>query len=139
MKKIWMIEDNEDHALLIKRGIEDENCAATHFSDPLEALKACKEVQTQDQKPDLILLDLKLPGMDGFEVLKNLKQLKWFERVPIIMLSTSSRKEEIQTAYQLGVSGYVVKSEDFGNLTAKLKRIKDYWFHTVEIPNQVAG
>ena len=135
MKKVFMIEDNEDHAFLIRRGVEDENCVVTHYPNPLEALKACREIQTQEAKPDLILLDLKLPGMDGFEVLKNLKQMKWFEHIPVVMLSTSCRKEEIQMAYQLGASGYIVKSEDFGGLTAKLKRLKDYWFHTVEIPN----
>ncbi|MBI4372544.1 MAG: response regulator [Candidatus Omnitrophica bacterium] len=137
MKSVFMIEDNEDHALLIRRGMEDEDCKVTHYPDPLQAIKACEDIQSQDAKPDLVLLDLKLPGMDGFEVLKRLKQLKWFEHVPIIILSTSCRKEEIQTAYQLGAASYIVKSEDFQELTAKLKRLKDYWFHTVEAPNQV--
>ncbi len=134
MKKIFMIEDNEDHALLIRRGVESEDCMVTHYQDGLGALKACETIQSQDQKPDLILLDLKLPGMDGFEVLKNLKKLKWFEQVPVVMLTTSRRREEIEKAYQLGAVGYVVKSEDFGELIAKLKRVKDYWFHTVEAP-----
>ncbi|MBI4357719.1 MAG: response regulator [Candidatus Omnitrophica bacterium] len=134
MKKIFMIEDNEDHALLIRRGLEGDDSSVTHYSDGPEAVKACRQIQTQDMKPDLILLDLKLPGMDGFEVLKSLRSLKWFEHVPIVMLTTSSRKEEIEKAYQLGASGYVTKTEDFGELVAKLKRVKDYWFHTVEIP-----
>ncbi len=134
MKKIFMIEDNEDHALLIRRAIEDTECSVTHYQDGLDAMKVCETIQTQEQKPDLILLDLKLPGMDGFEVLKNLKKLKWFEQVPIVMLTTSCRREEIEKAYQLGAVGYVVKSEDFGELIAKLKRVKDYWFHTVETP-----
>ena len=135
MKKVFMIEDNEDHALLIRRGIEDSNCVVTHYLDPSEALKAFQGLQTQDEKPDLILLDMKLPGMDGFEVLKQLKQTKWFDRIPVVMLSTSCRKEEIQAAYQLGASGYVIKSENFSELMAKLKRVKDYWFNTVETPS----
>ena len=134
MKKILMIEDNEDHALLIRRGLEDGDCNVTHYQDGLEALKACEAIDAQDLRPDLILLDLKLPGMDGFEVLKSLKNLKWFERVPIVMLTTSCRREEIEKAYQLGAAGFVVKAEDFGVLMAKLKRVKDYWFHTVELP-----
>ena len=129
-----MIEDNEDHALLIRKGIEGADCVVTHFPDGPVAVKACHEIQTQDQRPDLVLLDLKLPGMDGFEVLKNLKQVKWFEHVPIVILTTSCRREEIEKAYQLGAAGFVVKAEDFGELIAKLKRVKDYWFHTVEAP-----
>ena len=134
MKKIFMIEDNEDHALLIRKGIEGADCVVTHYSDGPVAVKACQDIETQDQRPDLVLLDLKLPGMDGFEVLKSLKKVKWFEHVPIVILTTSCRREEIEKAYQLGASGFVVKSEDFGELIAKLKRVKDYWFHTVEAP-----
>ena len=135
MKKIFMIEDNEDHALLIRRGVESEDCTVIHHQDGLVALKACEAIQSQEQKPDLILLDLKLPGMDGFEVLKNLKKLKCFEQVPVVMLTTSCRREEIEKAYRLGAVGYVVKSEDFSELIAKLKRVKDYWFYTVEAPS----
>ncbi len=134
MKKIFMIEDNEDHALLIRRAIEDADCSVTHYQDGLDAMKACEAIQNQDQRPDLILLDLKLPGMDGFEVLTNLKKIKRFEPVPVVMLTTSCRREEIEKAYQLGASGYVVKSEDFAELITKLKHVKDYWFHTVEAP-----
>ena len=135
MKKIFMVEDNEDHALLIRRGIENGDCTVAHYQDGLKVLKACETIQSQDQRPDLVLLDLKLPGMDGFEVLKNLRGMKWFEQVPIVMLTTSCRREEIEKAYHLGAVGYVVKSEDFNELIAKLKRVKDYWFYTVEVPN----
>lgn len=138
MKKIFMIEDNSDHALLIRRGMEDGGCALTHYQDGLEALAACEGIRNQDEKPDLILMDLELPGMNGFEVLRNLRKMKWFERVPVVMLTTSSRREEIEKAYQLGAAGYVIKSEDFGELMAKLKRVKDYWFHTVEAPYAAA-
>ena len=135
MRKVFMIEDNEDHALLIRKGIEEGDCTVVHYPDGLEALKACQAVENHDSKPDLILLDLKLPGMDGFDVLRNLKQIKGFEQIPVVMLTTSCRKQEIEKAYQLGAVGYVVKSEDFGELMAKLRRVKDYWFQTVEFPN----
>ena len=140
MKRIFMVEDNEDHALLIRRGIEDGSCVVAHYRDGLDFLKDCKEIQAHDSRPDLILLDLKLPGMDGFEVLKHLKAIKTFGQVPVVILTTSQRREEIEKAYQLGAAGYVVKSDDFGALMAKLRCVKDYWFQTVEIsqPAQVA-
>lgn len=132
MKRIFMVEDNDDHALLIRKGIEDGNCAVAHYRDGVSFLKDCEEIQAHDLRPDLILLDLKLPGMDGFEVLKHVKAMKAFEQVPVVMLTTSQRREEVERAYQLGAAGYVVKSDDFGTLVAKLKCVKDYWFHTVE-------
>ncbi len=131
MKRIFLIEDNEDHALLIKKCVEDQETMTTHFQDGLEALKMCEK--TED-KPDLILLDLQLPGINGFEVLAQLKQLRLLDRVPVVMLTTSRRREEIEKAYQLGAAGFVVKSEDFDTLMNKLKHVKDYWFHTVEAP-----
>ncbi|OGW86662.1 MAG: hypothetical protein A3C35_00820 [Omnitrophica bacterium RIFCSPHIGHO2_02_FULL_46_11] len=134
MKRIFMIEDNEDHALLIRRAVESDGCAVTHYPDGPTALKACEKIQSPDERADLILLDLKLPGMDGFEVLQGLKKLKLFEQVPVVMLTTSRRREEIDKAYQLGASGFVVKAEDFAELVAKLKQVKEYWFSAVEPP-----
>ena len=134
MKKIVMIEDNPDHALLIRRGVENGDCQVTHYEDSSEALTALGSVRALSEKPDLVLLDLKLPGIDGFGVLERLRKMELFVNVPVVMLTTSARKEEISQAYQLGASGYVVKSEDFGELVAKLKRVKDYWLHTVELP-----
>lgn len=134
MKRIFMIEDNEDHALLIRRAVEGDGCAVTHYPDGLAALKACEELSALEARPDLVFLDLKLPGMDGFAVLQNLRKLKPFGQVPIVMLTTSRRREEIEKAYQLGASGFVVKAEDFSELVAKLKQVKNYWFDTVEPP-----
>lgn len=135
MKKIFLVDDNEDHALLIKRCVEDDHTSTVHFSDGLQVLKACEAMNGENAKPDLILLDLQLPGMNGFEVLMKLKQMKWLEQVPVVMLTTSRRREEIEKAYQLGAAGFVVKSEDFEELKAKLKQVKDYWFRAVELPS----
>jgi CheY-like chemotaxis protein len=135
MKKIFLVEDNEDHALLIKRCVEDDRTSTAHFSDGLQVLKACEAANGENAKPDLILLDLQLPGMNGFDVLVKLRQMKWLDQVPVVMLTTSRRREEVEKAYQLGAAGFVVKSEDFGELMAKLKQVKDYWFHAVEPPS----
>ena len=105
MNRIVMIEDNEDHALLIRRGVEESDCVVNHYRDGSEALQAFERISDCSEMPDLILLDLKLPGIDGFQVLEALRKMKWFADVPVVMLTTSSRKEEIEKAYQLGASG----------------------------------
>ncbi len=134
-----MVEDNPDHALLIKRGIEGPDCTVRHFEDGLEALEACEANQSEEAKPDLILLDLQLPGLDGFSIMERLRKIKAYEHVPIVMLTTSARQKEISQAYALGASGYVVKSDDFQMFMTKLKHIKNYWFQTVELPEKNGG
>lgn len=139
MKKIMTIEDNADHALLIRRGVESPDCSVSHYTDGPAALKACEQVQNFDGRPDLILLDLQLPGMNGFEILTAIKKMPPLSHVPIVMLTTSARREEILKAYQLGADGYVVKSDDFAQFMTKLKLVKDYWLSTVESPYQFAS
>ena len=134
MKHIFMVEDNEDHALLIRKAIEGQDCVISHFQDGLDFLKEIRQMEPRGTRPDLVFLDLKLPGMDGFEILKQFRQIRTMEQVPVVILTTSKRREEIERAYQLGAAGFLTKSEQFGELTAKLKRVKDYWFSTVEVP-----
>lgn len=134
MKKIVMVEDNDDHAILIRHGLETGDSEITHYRDGLQAVDAFEKMSTEGTHPDLVLLDLKLPGMDGFGVLARIGKLDWLSKVPVVMLTTSSRKEEIAQAYRLGARGYVVKSDDFAELIEKLKRVKNYWFQTVELP-----
>ena len=136
MRKIMMIEDNEDHALLIKRGLEAPDCSVDHCINGLEALKIFQQVKNFDSRPNLILLDVQLPGMSGFDILKEIKKMAPLSHVPVIMLTTSARREEIERAYQFGASGYVVKSDDFPALIKKLTSIKEYWFSVVESPYQ---
>ncbi len=134
MKRIIMIEDNEDHALLIRRGVETPECAVAHYADGIQALKALEQIKNSADRPDLILLDLQLPGMNGFDIMKAIKNISFIANVPVVMLTTSARPEEIEQAYQLGARGYLVKSDDFPVLMAKLKSVKDYWFSVVESP-----
>jgi CheY-like chemotaxis protein len=136
MKKIMSVEDNPDHAFLIRKGLEDASCSVSHYEDGPSAMSAAEGVQNREAAPDLVLLDLQLPGMDGFGVLTRLRKLKLFKRVPIVMLTTSGRQKEIDEAYHLGATGYVVKSEDFDAFKAKLKHVKDYWLNTVEFSSQ---
>ena len=132
MKKIMMIEDNEDHALLIRRALETSDCSVEHYVDGASALKVFQKIKNCEGRPDLILLDLQLPGMNGFEILQAVKKIDSLQHVPVVMLTTSARQQEIEKAYQLGAAGYLVKSEDFSVLISKLTSVKDYWLSVVE-------
>lgn len=77
--------------------------------------------------PVLILLDLKLPKVDGLEVLRHLKTHPSFRAVPVVVLTTSSESADVQTAYQLGANSYIVKPVDFEKFIEVAAQIELYW------------
>ncbi len=85
-------------------------------------------------RPGLILLDIRLPKVDGLEVLKQLKEDPRFTSIPIIMLTTSDRDEEIAESYAGGANSYVVKPMDFENFMQKVRELKLYWTITNSLP-----
>lgn len=135
MKQIFMVEDNPDHAFLIQTAIGEEDCKITHFSEGQALLDYFQANQMPEALPELVLLDLNLPNLDGFQILTKLRADTRLKLVPVVMLTTSKRPEEIKRAYELGAHGFVSKSDDFGNLKNQLANVKNYWLKTVERPN----
>ena len=134
MAKIFLVEDNPDHALLIRQGLSEKGLEITHFSDGISALDFFKKEHPSEELPAFVLLDLKLPGVDGFEVLRQIRSHPKFRLIPVIILTTSKYQPEINRAYELGASGFITKSEEFSDLLAKLASAKNYWLKTVELP-----
>ncbi|MBL4784202.1 MAG: response regulator [Cohaesibacteraceae bacterium] len=84
-------------------------------------------------RPDLIILDLNMPGMNGFEVLELLAADKEFCKMPVVVLSGSNDAEDIKRCYKLGASGFVVKPETHDELIAMFKRLTRYWAAFVKV------
>ena len=91
--------------------------------------------------PVVILLDLKLPKVEGLEVLRQLKSHPEWRTIPVVVLTTSAENADVQAAYQLGVNSYIVKPVDFAAFADVVKQIKVYWLLTNEppYPNPLAG
>lgn len=87
--------------------------------------------------PRLVLLDLKLPGLDGFEVLKVIKGTESLRWIPVVVFTSSSSKEDCQRAYALGANGYLIKPPDFGRLKEMLEGIKRFWLKANKTPLEV--
>jgi two-component system, chemotaxis family, response regulator Rcp1 len=85
-------------------------------------------------RPDLILLDLHLPGKSGREVLAELKASSVLKRIPIVILTTSDDEDDIFASYEFQGNCYVVKSIDLNRLAAIVQRIKDFWLGIVTLP-----
>lgn len=87
--------------------------------------------------PGLIMLDLNLPGTDGREVLRRIKQDKVFKTIPIIVFTTSNNPHDIEDCYQYGVNSYIIKPIDFAKLKRDIQTIVSYWFEVTTLPSHL--
>jgi len=85
-------------------------------------------------RPDLILLDLNLPGTDGREVLEEIKQDPNLKTIPVIVLTTSSDARDINKCYQAGANSYINKPVDLKGFFEAIKRLRDFWFEVAILP-----
>lgn len=128
--RILLIDDNRDHANILqwvfeKTGRHDE---FTYFGDGMSALTYLKDqAARKSQQPDLIFLDFNLPRLDGREVLRLLKAEEATKSIPVVVVSSSERDEDVRRAYELGASKYVSKSEILEDVTPMLKSIQSIW------------
>ncbi|PSB18833.1 response regulator [Phormidesmis priestleyi ULC007] len=86
-------------------------------------------------RPGLIVLDLNLPGTDGREVLRQIKQNKNLKSIPVVVFTTSSNPKDIEDCYQFGVNSYIVKPINFAQLKRDVQLLVDYWFEVTTLPN----
>lgn len=130
---ILLAEDNPDHAMLTRKVLEDNRVANRVFvvENGEEALdfiyQRGKYANGEATRPGLILLDVKMPKLDGFTVLKQLKSDPEYRTIPIVMLTTSSRDEEIARGYIEGANSYVSKPVKFDEFAERVKNIGLYW------------
>lgn len=127
MKKLTLllIEDDEIERMKFKRVCVKNNfkhavIEASNGEDALTFLNS-------DKLPDLILLDLNMPKMDGIEFLKKLKSTPALQFIPIIVLSTSNNYHDIKECYEIGTSGYMIKPLHFEEYQQKIISLLKYW------------
>lgn len=131
---ILLVEDEPAHAELTRRAIRKAGNAnrIDIVSDGEEALDYLYNQGKYEDKvkypmPGLILLDIKLPGIDGIDVLKMIKEDPLLRRIPVIMLTTSEREEDIARAYNHYVNSYLTKPVGFKEFEEKIMQIDFYW------------
>lgn len=131
---ILFVEDNVDHAELVMRSFEDHRVVNSirHLSDGEEALDYLLRRNTwQDPatspRPHLILLDLRLPKIDGLEVLKAIRSNPELEKIPVVILTTSYAELDVSKAYEYHANSYLVKPLDFEKFTSLMDDLGFYW------------
>lgn len=128
---ILLVEDDPAHAEIVRRNLADFRVAniITHLEDGQAALDYLEQPSEPKKRPlpDLILLDLRLPKVDGLEVLRRLKADPLLRRIPTVILTTSKTEQDMLTAYDHGAGSYLVKPVDFPKFTALLETFGFYW------------
>ena len=137
---ILLVEDNPTDAELTMRALRKGNIAnhITWVKDGAEALefifRSGAYAGRPDQNPRLILLDLKLPKVDGLEVLKRIKADERTRVIPVVMVTSSAEGRDIAESYKLGVNSYVVKPVEFEQFSETVAKAGFYWLLVNKTP-----
>jgi two-component system, response regulator len=133
--EIILIEDNMDDATLVIRALKKNNLAnkLVHLKDGAEALEFFfgKENENiadfQALAPRVILLDLKMPKVNGMEVLEKVKANVRTKSIPVVVLTSSAEDPDIKRCYELGANSYIVKPVEFDNFSKAVSDLGLYW------------
>ena len=136
-----LVEDLEDDVELVRRAF-----AKASVPNPIHVVRSGEEAlkylsgtdayanRAEHPLPDLILLDLRMPGMDGFEVLAWIRAQEGIRTIPVVVLTSSDLVWDVNRAYELGASSFLVKPMDFEDYTHLGKLISNYWLKAVQTP-----
>ena len=135
---ILLVDDNEGDILLTKEALDDAQIInrISIAYDGLEALRFLRK-QTGGDMPDLILLDINLPKMNGTELLGIIKTDPDLKRIPVIMLTTSSAEKDILASYNNYANCYITKPVDLDRFMDVVRTIEDFWISIVKLPKTV--
>jgi CheY-like chemotaxis protein len=136
---ILLAEDNDGHATLIQKNLKRSGIKNTivHLKDGQETLdylfQHSKAVKTQDESSILLLLDIKMPKVDGIEVLKKVKKDPDLKRMPVIMITTTDDPREVELCHDLGCSNYITKPVNYEKFVSAIRQL-GLFLLVIEVP-----
>jgi CheY-like chemotaxis protein len=140
---ILLIEDSRADAKIIERALRESDAAhrLTVIPDGRQALDYLFSLRDESipatDGPDLILLDLNLPGIDGCQVLTQIKSDPFLRLIPVVILTTSHREEDVLQTYMAGANTYIPKPAEYPSYRELVATLRHYWFDTaVKLPRQ---
>ncbi|HLP75773.1 MAG TPA: response regulator [Candidatus Paceibacterota bacterium] len=144
-KIILLVEDNPDDIRLTRRAFKKSNIAneLVVMNNGLDALDylvdACSGRDNANALPAVILLDLKLPKLDGLELLKRIRAIEKLKHLPIVILTSSKEEQDILNSYDLGANSYIRKPVDFDQFVDSVRQLGLYWLLLNESPSNAGG
>ena len=140
-----MVEDNPDDELLTLMAIKDNNIlnkviVTRDGEEALDYLFAGDKYKDRDRNilPQVVLLDLKLPKVDGLDVLKQIRSNELTRFLPVVILTSSKEEMDIISSYKLGANSYIRKPVDFGQFSEAIRQLGLYWLVLNEVPEKKA-
>ncbi len=137
--KILVIDDDHEDQLLIQRAFSESasECELQILDNGEGALDLLRRTSESRElsHPDLIILDLNMPRMSGIEVLQVIDSDPRLRRIPVIVFTTSSAEDDINSCYDLGASSFIQKPSTFRELKEVIASVHRYWFNTVHMPS----
>ncbi len=139
--EILLIEDNPADARLVQEALADGDVQArlrwlASGEEALNYLRHNGEYANTRTSPDLVLLDLNLPGLNGHEVLAAIKSDPALLRLPVVVLTSSANPTDVQAAYGLHANAYLIKPLDYSDFLALVAQIRSYWLSAVLLPSR---
>jgi CheY-like chemotaxis protein len=139
--RILLAEDNLDDVELLRMSFERARLLVDlhHVNDGQECMDFLLRAPPYENAPtpDILLLDLNMPRLDGREVLSRIAAHPVLRSLPVIMLTTSYEAADIRMAYDLRCSSYITKPVDFNQFTDVVRKLTDYWFSVVVLPTEL--
>ena len=134
VRMILLVEDDPDHELLTIRALKKSNIAndvriARDGAEAIEMLFGAEPI-----KPQVILLDLKLPKVEGLEVLRRIRETPETRMLPVVVLTSSDEERDVVRSYQLGVNSYIRKPVNFNDFAEATRQLGMYWLVLNECP-----
>jgi CheY-like chemotaxis protein len=126
-RPILLVEDDDIDAMTVQRAFKDLGVTnqVVHKVDGEGAMEYLED--KRNEKPSVILLDLNMPRMDGFEFLKTVKTNVLLKSIPVVVLTTSETDQSIVKSFELNVAGYIVKAVDYKRFLETMRAIQAYW------------
>ncbi len=137
--EVLLVEDNPGDVVLTREAFEDAR-VDIHLSVAADGPSAFAELEGRRttpgaRLPDLVLLDLNLPGMDGHEILRRIRTDDDLRHLPVIIMTTSDRPDDVLDAYRGTANSYITKPLDPDEFLAAVRGLGDYWLRVVELPD----
>lgn len=131
--KILLVEDNDDDVILMQRAFK-KNRMTNAIVRARNGVEALDLLHNQNIIPSLVILDLKLPKVDGLEVLKSIRANEFTRGLPVVILTTSAEQQDVVQGYQLGTNSYIRKPVEFEKFLEAVGQVGLYWM-VINEPN----
>ena len=137
---VLMVDDNEDHVFLARESLEEARVMVNlqHVDAGEKCLAYLRRLPPYENAPwpDVVLLDIHMPRMDGYQVMEEISKDPVLRTLTVIVLSTSAELVDVKRMYALGCKSYLTKPVDFQGFTAAMRTLAGYWFDLVVLPGE---